>query len=226
MSRDLYAALSGARASLRHLDSIANNLSNTNTAGFKAERITFEMFEEDGEAFSRAVPAARNDRNGALRETGSPTDLGLQGPGWFLVDSGAGPMLTRDGHFALDPDGVLVSGSGMPVQGVSGSIVVPAGESLRVDERGVVYGSESGELDRLQLVQGPAEPMGGNLWRPTSELVEASPTVVQGTIEDANVDAMGAMVELIEASRFFEAFQKIIQASDELDARLNELGGR
>ena len=225
MSADIYAALSGARASWRQMETIASNVSNVNTAGFKAQRMSFEMYEQDGEAYARAVDAPRDMSSGALERTEVPTDLALQGEGFFMIGEGESFRLTRAGRFVQGPDGTLMTPDGHPVMGENGPIVIPPGETPRVDETGTIHTEKSGVIDRLRLVNGPAHPVGANLWEPVGPVQDANVMVVQGAIERSNVDGMTMMVELIESSRYFEAFQKAMQTSDELDQRLNQSGG-
>jgi flagellar basal-body rod protein FlgF len=225
MSAEIYAALSGARSSWRQMETIASNVSNVNTAGFKAQRVSFEMYEQNGEAYSRAVEAPRDMSSGGLERTEVPTDLALQGDGFFMIGDGEAFRLTRAGRFVQGPDGALMTPDGHPVMGESGPIVIPPGETPRVDETGMIHTEKSGAIDRLRLVNGPAHPVGANLWEPVGSVEDVEIMVVQGAIERSNVDGMTMMVELIEASRYFEAFQKAMQTSDELDQRLNQSGG-
>jgi flagellar basal body rod protein FlgG len=227
MSTDLYSALSGARAAWRQMESIATNVSNANTAGFKSQRLRFEMFEQNGEAYVRAEEAPRDMRSGALERTGVPTDLALQGDGFFMVGDGHGTRLTRAGQFVMGPDGSLNTPNGRPVLGENGAVFIPPGETPRIDETGVIHTEQSGIIDRLRVVNAAAIPVGNGLWEAQGPIQDVeTPHVVQGAIERSNVDSMTMMVELVEASRYFEAFQKAMQTSDELDQRLNQSGGR
>lgn len=230
MSRDLYTSLAGARSAWRQIEVTANNAANTDTVGFKQSRMAFRSIGAPdsgrmGEVYATPDVIAPAMTDGALHQTDNPMDVALQGDGWFVLESPGGVQLTRDGRFGLSPDGVLVNHDGRSVMGEGGMIEVQQGETLTINEIGEVVGSKSGYIDRLKLASGPAEPMGGNLWRPIGALEEAAPRVIQGAIESSNVDPMGAMVELIEASRHFEAFQKAMQASDEADQRINKMGG-
>jgi len=226
MGQELYAALSGAYTSLRRLDTVATNLANANTTAYKGQRLTLEATGADG-AYARIAEGLYDHSDGALQSTDHPTDVALQGPGWLAVDDGDGMLLTRDGRLRPAPDGTLTAPGGRPVLGQNGTIVVPPGETVRIESDGTVVASESGVLDRLRLVQADASPLGGNLWTPDGPVLDAPEgelALVPGALEGSNVDPMRAMVELVEASRTFEAFQKAMQASDESDQRLNELG--
>lgn len=230
MSQDIYTALSGARGAWRQLEVVSNNLANVDTTGFKAHRMSFRAVGPNGlhgEHYAAPDSVTASHTDGALVHTEEQLHVGLQGRGWLSVEGPDGPRLTRDGRLEVSEEGWLVhGGSGFPVLGQGGPIGIPEGATeIRIDERGQISTPEDGVLDQLQLVDAVASPEGANLWRPHGEIQEVAPRVVQGALEKSNVDPMKSMVELIEASRTFEAFQKAMQASDEADARLNRLGG-
>lgn len=230
MSRDLYASLSGAAAAWANLELVGNNLANASTTGFKASRMAFEVVGPGehplGEGYAMARTQRPDARDGAIAMDAVATHLALSGDGYFTVGDGSAQVLTRDGRFGLDAAGLLIDGAGRAVQGQLGAIEIPPGETVRVTEDGTVFGSLSGELDRLKIQGGPVRPIGQNAFVPEGPMYAGSARVVQGGLESSNVDPLGAMVDLVQASRYFEAFQKAMQASDELDARLNQLGGK
>ncbi len=229
MSRDIYVALSGARTAMRQLDVVANNLSNVSTTGFKAARTSFRVDGPNGHALGKSYAITDNVTayagDGPLIATDNPLDLALQGDGYFAVQVGEERLLTRDGHFTMDEEGFLRTGAGSQVLGQGGVIEIPPGETIEVTEDGRVIASASGYIDTLALARGPARPAGGNLWTPAGPMEDATPQVIQGALEGSNTNPMQAMVELIEASRYFEAYQKAMQASDGMDERLNRSGG-
>lgn len=228
MSRDLYAALSGANAAWTRLELVANNLANAATPGFRAGRVAFSL-EGAGEhalsdSYAEATPIQQSQREGAVQLDGNPLHLALRGPGFFAVQAGAEEMYTRDGSFTLSTEGQLVTADGYPVLAEGGPINLPPGEQLQVDSEGILRGSESGEIGRLRIVDGPMQPVRDNLWQARGEPQPADADVIQGGIEGSNVQPMEEMVHMIEASRAFEAFQRAMQTSDELDQRLNRMG--
>jgi flagellar basal-body rod protein FlgF len=81
------------------------------------------------------------------------------------------------------------------------------------------------ELDRLRIVSAAnLAPMGGTSWRADSPVYEVEGVeVVQGSLESSNTDPMRSMTELMEASRYFEAYQKAMQTSDQLDGQLYQM---
>ena len=137
MMRSLYSGITGLQGSQTNMDVIGNNISNVNTVGFKASRVTFES------ALLQAIRAARSPQKnlggvnpmsvglgtqiasidkimgqGSFQNTGKKTDLAIQGDGFFIVNSGNNDFYTRAGNFSLDQDGTLIqAGTGYKVMG-------------------------------------------------------------------------------------------------------------
>ena len=230
MSSDLYASLSGARAAWQDLDRLGNNVANASTTGFKGDRIRFETIGPTesplGQAYAVSEGATPDSRDGTVVSDGVSTHLALQGNGWFSLGNDGPPLLTRDGRFSLNADGLLVGVGGRPVLGRNGPIQVPVGESIRITEDGKIFGSTSGEMDQLVIVDAPVKALTDNQYTPAGPVKSGDARVVQGALEASNSDPMSAMIDLIQASRYVEALQKVMQASDELSARLNRIGGK
>lgn len=230
MSRDLYSSLSGASSVWRQLEMLSHNVSNANTDGFKEFRM---IFEDAGSGYGPmgrvyATPRAEVPSmvDGPLERTDDPYHLALRGPGFFSVQTPQGERMSRAGRFSPDSQGFLIDPMGHKLLGQGGPIQVPEGEDILVTGDGVVMGSVSGELDRLKLVTADdPRNLGGSLWDAEGRAREAAPEVVQGALEHSNVDPVRVMVELIEATRHFEAQQKVMHSSDEMDGRINRIPG-
>ncbi len=230
MSGDIYASLSGASAAMRQMDVLSQNISNANTTGYKERRVTFRLEGAGegalGQATAAATPATPDFRDGGLELDGNENHLALQGEGFFVIQAGENELLSRSGAFHRDSDGRLVNAQGHQVMGEGGVIEIPVEENFKVTQEGVVIGSRSGEISKLRIVESTGvEPLGGGLWRSTGTLLPSDANVVQGALERSNVDPLRAMVELIEASRYFEAYQNAMRTSDEMDSNLNNAGG-
>lgn len=224
--RDIYIALSGATAAWDHLSTVSNNLANAQTQGYRETRVAFELAGPPGSMGAQYAATGKSSystEDGALQVDNDPNHLALRGDGFFALDDGT---FTRDGSFRLDNEGQLVTSDGAAVLADGGPIQVAAGESFTVGSDGTVTGSKSGELGRISVVSlGGARPLGGNRWSGTAGEPQENTTMVQGAVEGSNADTMRGMIEMMEASRYFEAEQKAIQASDEIRARLNRIGG-
>jgi len=239
MSDGIYAALSGAIAQERALEVVANNVANASTDGFRGDRLAFQ------ESLSRAaagpnpsslryVEVARSQidtSDGPVRATGNPLDLAISGDAFFVVRTPSGDRLTRDGSFALDPEGVLRTRGGFPVLPTEPSD--PAHPEIRVTDPSIpITAHPDGTLSqgdqilgqlRLERFQSPADARheGLSLLVPAAgtRTVPATATVLQGYLEGANVGAVQGLNQLITANRGFEAFQRVIQTFRTVDER-------
>lgn len=227
MSDALFRSLSGARAAWRTMEVVSNNAANVSTTGFQAGRIAFETFG-DGEHLDEGYASVATIRpvrtSGPLRATGMSTDVALEGPGYFAVETGDGVLFTRDGGFHVSTAGQLTTRDGWPILGENGTIEVPPGESIRIAADGMVSTSESGTLGRLARMDGALAHAGGNLWRATGPMLDVDTPLATGHLEGSSVDPMRTMVELIEASKHFEMLQKAMQSTDEMTSMMNNSG--
>jgi flagellar basal body rod protein FlgG len=160
--------------------------------------------------------------DGALQIDDVATHVALRGDGFFALGDGT---FTRDGTFHLDAEGTLVTRDGVPVLADGGELQVPPGAEVNIGPDGTVRAGKD-ELGKLTVVTlGNPSPLGGNRWAGEAGDTPEGTRVVQGAVEGSNADTMRGMIEMIEASRFFEAQQKVIQTSDDTRARLNRIGG-
>ncbi|WP_457651494.1 flagellar basal-body rod protein FlgF [Rhodocaloribacter sp.] len=225
---------------VRQQERIANNLANANTVGFKRDRTFTQILNEeiDAEGGPRSDKLVRQWADlapGAFEQTGNPLDVALGGEGFFeLSDEASGETrFSRAGRFTLDADGTLRDVFGYTVQGDGGPIRLPVRNggavtiardgSIRVgDEQvGKIRVVTFEDIDRLQRLDGAAFDAVG--MEPID--VEA-PDVHQGYLEQSNVDAIGAMTEMIEFYRLFESQQKTIRTADEILGRITRELGR
>ena len=230
MSRDIYSSLSGATAAQYQMDLIAQNVANANTNGYKELRVAFEQegsgFGPLGQVMAGEAETAPDMRNGSIRIDKDPNHLALQGEGFFVVGADGRELLTRAGAFERNEEGQLLTTDGHLLLGDGGPIEIPIEEEFRVANDGRVFASESGEVGKIRIVNvDDVTPIGSALWRADSPMEASEAQVIQGALEGSNVNPLRAMVELVEASRMFEAYQKAMQASDELDQKPNQMGG-
>jgi flagellar basal-body rod protein FlgF len=232
MSHDIYASMSAAQAAWTQLEVVANNLANSSTAGFKEQRVSFDlqgaMDDPLGDVYVGTELASPNFADGALVHDGVETHLALRGKGFFLAGEGGSQVLVRSGNFQLDSEGFLVTSSGLRVQGQGGSIQLLPEEQLTVASDGTILDQQGMELDKLRIVSAAQlSPLGGTSWRAETPAYEVDGVeIVQGALESSNTDPMRSMTELMEASRYFEAYQKAMQTSDQLDGMLNQMVGQ
>jgi flagellar basal-body rod protein FlgG len=221
---------------------LANNLANLSTAGFKRDDIALTSSALPGTAAQPALvpapplPPAQSQfwtdfAPGNLRETGRPLDVALNGRGFLVVQTAAGPRYTRSGGLDVARDGTLVLPGVGPVLGERGAVPV-RGERLSISPQGEVRDGDR-VVDRLRVVDfaSPAvlRKQGQGLFALGGPRVEPTPVtdpaVVGGALESSNVDPVGTMVAMIEVHRLYEAYQRVVQAADETDGRaVNDVG--
>lgn len=214
----LYTSAAGMLGQLDRQDAIANNLANINTSGYKRQTVNFSGLLLQAQNAAPAdktclvpIPTLYQDgKAGGIQDTGSRTDLALDGPGAFVVQSGTGEQYVRGGSFRLDSSGQLVTGDGGPVLTDRGPVhITSANWSVDTDGNVIV---DSAAIGKLRIQGGSADPK-----HPTH--------VVQGSVEGSNVNAVEEMVSMITALRSYEACSKSIQNLDQtLDKLINQMG--
>lgn len=232
---------SGMQADVQRMQVISQNLANLSTAGFKKEIAVTRAFQDylPGAAASSAqttgatrpaVTTVTDHSVGALKFSGNPLDVAVEGDGYLVLETQMGQAYTRQGALRLDADGRLVTSGGLAVLGSSGEIRLN-GSTPRIDQAGNVYDGNQ-LVDRLRVVQ-VAEPavlsrVGAGLFvsdAPNAVQDATSYRVRQGYTEAANVVSMSEMIRMIETVRHFEASQKLARGYDDmLDRAINLLG--
>lgn len=247
MGRDIYPAMSGGIRAMRQLEVVSNNLANVNTAGFKADRPSFTLHRPEGAeaggaegrlagAYATLDGAQTDWRQGVLRDTGAQTDLALVGEdGFFRLEAGPGDaadsFLTRDGAFVVNGDGYLTARSGHRVMDDAGGPINVGGANFEVNEQGdvLVGGAKRATVGVYDVDDRTAlSKVGGNRFavEPGSAVVAANAEVIQGSLESSNVEPVRALTELIALSRYYQAFQRNLQTSSELDKALSDRVGK
>jgi len=254
MSGSIYMAATGALASEKRLQILANNLANVNTVGFKKDRGRFRAFDLSEALNNRTQPVNWNRSqapaywmqyssytdfsSGEMKKTGNPFDLALTGRGFFCVQTPDGVRYTRRGDFTVDSDEVLVTQEGWPVLGQGGEIQIklakPSEEKreFSVSEDGFVT-VDGSQVDRLRLVDftnsSGLEKAGHGFYRAVNpnalEDMDEDFRVSQGFLELSNVDVVRMMTEMIEVLRGYESYQKTMRSIDDMNAKLiNDVG--
>jgi flagellar basal-body rod protein FlgF len=237
MDAAMYKALSAAVMQMYRLEVSAQDLSNVNTSGYKGQRLAFqEVLATRAPADARAggfvaVGEQRTDKlQGHHQSTGNPFHLAIEGDGYFVVESDRGERYTRSGVFSLNPDGVLATSLGEPVLGENGPVQLEDGK-LEVGVDGTLR-SGAVEIGRLRVERflNPHAVMreGANLLRSEASNVEvvSIPKVVQGSLEQSNVNPVDSMVSLITIQRGFETYERAMKLMDGVTERTIAESGR
>lgn len=207
---------------MKVMSNVSNNVANMHTPGFRRTQ-TIPSFQDVA-----AGAGVIDQRDGTLSQTTRPLDLALRGPGFFAVQHGDETLLTRSGAFHLDANGVLVTAAGDPVMGDTGPITLTPDMKVRIDAQGQLW-SDTQQVGQLRLVSvADARTLvarGGGLYANGGAEAEWKGSVVQGALEQANVDPADEMVRLMETTRHVESVQRVISIYDKaMDTGINRLG--
>jgi flagellar basal-body rod protein FlgG len=225
MERGLYIAATGMVAEMVRQDQIANDLANASTPGYKADRSSQSSFGDlllsntvSGQQIGPLGMGAQIDRivtdvnAGPVRETGEPLDFAIEGDGWFGIQTQQGVRYTRNGQFALSPQGTLIDSMGNQVVGRGGG-------PIRANGDGTVDSGQLGVFNLTNIAKVGDSYVTGNA------AGQSQATVRSGALEEANVEASRSMVDMIASFRAFEAGQRVIRTIDDsLQKAANSVG--
>ena len=239
-----YVALSRLVAHTRALEVTATNLANANTPGFKAGRMLFsDWLSRSGGteaprggrtvAYVQDRATYRDQQAGPLQQTGNPFDLAVGGDGYFSVETSRGPRLTRAGRFTPLPDGRLGDADGNALLDRAGQAVRVGGADTRVmvAADGTIS-SENGRLGQIGVVA-PADamrmtPEGARTLRADGATAPvAQPQVIQGVIEESNVQPVVEMTRMMADLREFQFTSQFVQSeADRLQSSIDKITQR
>jgi flagellar basal-body rod protein FlgF len=224
-------AASGLDAYANVQETIARNLANANTVGFKKNTISFKSILTDVngvETSSLQTNYGVDQSNGNLTYTGNSLDISIDGKGFFTLETDKGMRYTRNGQFQLSSNGEIITNTGSKLLGQSGPIIIPnGGREIVIDNKGAVRvdGKNVGELiitnftDLTKLV-----PTGDSMFTAPLETINVNGDVkfkvAQGYLESSNVNVVMEMVDMITNMRSYEASNNIIKTFSDLMERL------
>jgi flagellar basal-body rod protein FlgF len=239
MQSGLYVSLSGQIALERRLATIANNIANTGTIGYRAEELKFETviskLQNNTTSFSSVGKSYLSEKSGGMKQTGNPLDVAIQGAGWMSIQTASGIAYTRDGRMTMKATGELVTTTGNAILDNSGSplAVNPAGGPPRIDHEGNIF--QSGQtvgkigLFNIDLSNGYLRSESSSVIPGTAATAIESFTAdgfAQGFLEESNVNAVTEMTNLIMVTRNFDGLQTSIDESEaSLKKAIQVLGG-
>lgn len=248
MDRSLYIAMNGAKQTLLAQTANANNLANTQTTGFKSDFEQFRAMPVFGPGFPARVYAMTERPGtdfspGSLQTTGRDLDVAINGEGWFAVQGKDGQeAYSRAGELQVTPQGLLQDSVGHPMLGEAGQpIAIPPARKVEIGQDGTISIIPEGAnattlvlVDRLKLVKPNPDDLEKredglmHLKNPGTPVAsDANIRVVPGALEGSNVNAVAAMVEMIELARNFELQSKVMKNTDEnagYAAKLMQMG--
>jgi flagellar basal-body rod protein FlgF len=236
MDRAVYIAMTGAKNNMLSQTSHSNNLANARTYAFKSDWAQARAIPVWGEhhpsrAFSLTERPASDFNDGALIETGNELDTAIAGDGFFAVlDAEGVEAYSRRGDFSVTPLGELINGSGQPIIGEGGPIVLPPYEKVEIAGDGTISIRPSGAgpeqmvaVDALKIVNpdlqdfekgtdGLFRSVNGAAILPDDPLL----AVVSGFVEASNVNSVHELTNLLSLNRQYETQVKMMKTADDM----------
>ena len=231
-----YVTLSRQSGLLAQMDIIANNIANASTNGFRREGMVFsEYLKAAGEAPSLSIGYGNtrvvDQMQGGLSQTGSSFDFAIEGDGFFLIDTPAGQQLTRSGSFSPGPDGTLVTADGYNVLDAAGStiFVPPNARNVTVAQDGTMS-VNGAPLSQIGLWQ-PTDPLSlrheaGTRFSSSGIQAMEGGRVMQGFLEESNVEPLQEVATMIAVQRAYEMGQNFLDREDDRARNVIQTLGR
>ena len=233
MDRLIYVAMTGAKQAEFRQSTVANNLANTSTTGFRADLAAFRAIPVLGgpglatRAFAIEQGTGSDLSQGAFQQTGRELDVALMGEGWLAVQSASGEAYTRNGSFVVDATGLLKTFAGQVVEGENGPLTIPENTQPSIAADGTVSAvdlanpAQTVEVGRLKLVNPPSVEMekglDGLFRRRNGEPGQSDPNVrlaIRG-VEGSNVNALDQLVSMITTQRHYDMQIKLLQTAEQ-----------
>ena len=237
MDRLIYLAMSGAKATMQRQETLANNLANVSTVGFRAELAAFRAVPVEGSGASTRVYSLESTPGydatpGVVGATGRNLDVAMKGAAWLAVQGLDGTeAYTRGGSLDINAEGNLVTASGLTVLGDGGPIQIPPDTQVGIAADGTVSATDtngrSTSIGKLKLVtpEGALARGTDGLFRGGDGDLAADPLarLQDGALEGSNVSAVETMVAMIAAARQFEAQMKSLSTAEGNDKAASQL---
>lgn len=242
MDRMLYVAMSGAKETLKAQAANNHNLANASTTGFRADLAAFQSQSVAGAGYgSRAYATSSavgfDATSGAMQSTGRDLDVAVQGSGYIAVQGRDGrEAYTRAGNLRVDPQGQLLTATGLQVMGDAGPISVPPHASLLVGVDGTISVVPQGQgpetrsvVGRIKLVDPPTNTLmraDSGVFRlkdGTDAAASATVRLGSGMLESSNVNLADTMVNMIELARRYDLQVKAMRSAEDNGAASAQL---
>ncbi len=233
MDSGTYAACAGLMARTTSLDTIASNLANSSSAGFRGQRNVFgtvlaetahhrgplNALNQATNSYGVLTGTQMDATQGTMTHTGNDLDVALEGPGFFKVQTANGTAYTRNGSFQISSTGLLTTASGDPVLSEGGGTLTLARGPVTISTDGMVSsgGAITGRLKVVDFASSNALTSRGSGYYSApadQEKAAAATGVRQGAIESSNVSPVDGVVDLITAQRSAENMRHVLSMLD------------
>lgn len=252
MLRSIYLNATKMAVQRAKVDVISNNIANTDTTGYKSDKLVSRSFSDmlisrlDDPSIVRTAKQVgslnagvhvdqllTDFSQGGMEETGIASNLALNGENaFFAVSTAAGERYTRDGSFSVNAEGYLVTSSGNRVLGEGGAGLQVGSGAFSIDSQGNVAAADGKAVGKLRIVSfsdtASLRKAGDNLFFNFGGAAASAAddfTLKQGFLETSNTNITNEIVDLMAASRSFETSQRVVRMLDEsLGKAVNEVG--
>lgn len=220
-----YTALARQSGLMREMQVVANNIANLSTAGFRREGVIFSeyvnrMDEEPSLSMAHGNTRLVDLSQAGVTQTGGAFDLAIQGDGFFLIETAGGQALTRAGAFTPSAAGELVTPDGNRLldQGGAPVFIPPGAARVGIAQDGTVS-ADGQPVARIGL-WGPVDQtalrhQSGTVFTAGELQPLDGATILQGFLEESNVDPVSEIARMIEVQRAYEMGQKFMDAEDQ-----------
>lgn len=242
MDRMIYVAMTGAKHLLEQQATVAHNLANASTTGYRAAASAFRAVPLEGEglatrAFVVASTPGANYAPGPVQGTGRDLDVAVQGPGWIAVQAADGSeAYTRNGSLQVSANGLLQTRNGLNVTGDGGPISIPPDSSISIAKDGTVSAISTvpppkavNAVGRIKLVN-PDENLlvrgGDGLFRlRDGGSAESNPAVALAAraLEGSNVNVVEEMISMISLARQFDLQMQMLSNAQKNSAQASQI---
>lgn len=220
-----YATLNRQSGLMREMAVVANNIANASTTGFRREGVVFSEYIaalDNDPSLSMAHASGRHVDLGqaTISQTGGSYDFAIQGEGFFLIETPDGERLTRAGSFTPSAEGELVTPDGYRLlDGGGAPIFVPPDARAVALARDGTFSANGQPIAQVGLWQ-PTDPLGlrhqsGTLFAADGVEPVEQGVILQGMLEDSNVEPVSEITRMITVQRAYELGQKFLDAEDE-----------
>jgi len=234
----IYVLASGGERAFEQVNVTTNNIANVNTTGFKKIvmlELSQKIPENEGQkkellVFPRFKDTVVITSQGGLKRTDNPLDVAIQGKGFFTVETPNGVMLTRNGHFFFNKDGFLVDPNGNYVLNNAGFRISlnteqKIGANIYINQQGQIF-QDNREVGKIGVVNyEEVKPVGDGYYRPAGAKIPVDDyQILQGFLEDSNVNIVEEMVQLINHQRRMEMYSNLMKGLDNIEQKTNDIG--
>jgi flagellar basal-body rod protein FlgG len=233
MIKGIYLSSRKLEVQAQNFESVANNIANLNTSGYKRQLPFSEVLSKEGEV---KVKQFSNFSQGELVQTDNPFDLAISGEGFFVINTDQGAEYTRNGKFSVTNEGFLVNEQGYKVMGQQGEINVfdiagQGAKDITVNKNGEIKVNDelvdSLMIVKLQDEQSSIRLSGLNFTAADANITQVLPEnyqIYQGYLEESNVNPVVEMEQMIKLSNDYESAQKMMKYLDQSLGQANEIG--